>query len=64
MNAPGNPSDALLLPLVPNPASWPSDALLDAAMRACVAPPSRSGILRPPPAAPPAGGGVARSFSC
>jgi hypothetical protein len=30
--------------------SWPSDELLDAVMRACAAPPDRSGILRPRPA--------------
>jgi hypothetical protein len=35
--------------LVSNPAPWPSGALLEAVMRACAAPPDRSGILRPRP---------------
>ena len=71
MSACGNTPDALLLPLVPNPAQWPSDALLEAVMRACTAPPDRSGILPPSPcllaptltASCPAGGGGAPSHS-
>jgi hypothetical protein len=38
----------ILNPLVTLP-PWPSDALLEAVMRACAAPPARSGILRPRP---------------